>query len=57
MLTGKGVTAWQRALARLTCPPASTTTRPPAPAAPPAGPVTTDLVHALAGLAAALAGT
>jgi hypothetical protein len=59
MLTSKGVTAWRRALARLTSAP--TTTRPPAPAAPPPrllpGPVTTELVHALAGLAVALAGT
>ena len=52
VLTGKGVTAWRRALARLTSAPA--TTRPPAPASPPPGlppgPVT-------AGLAVALAGT
>jgi hypothetical protein len=61
MLTGKGVTAWRRALARLASAPATGTTRPPAPAAPPPGlppgPVTTELVHALAGLAVALAGT
>ncbi len=68
MLTSKGVTAWRRALARLTCASTSTITRPPAPAArPPApaarppvplpGPVTTELIHALAGLAVALAGT
>jgi hypothetical protein len=60
VLTGKGVTAWRRALARLTSAPASTT-RPPAPAVSPPrllpGPVTTELVHALAGLAVALAGT
>ena len=60
VLTGKGVTAWRRALTRLTSAPAGTT-RPPAPAVPPPGlppgPVTTELVHALAGLAAALAGT
>jgi hypothetical protein len=59
VLTGKGVTAWRRALARLTSAPTSTP-RPPAPAAPPGllpGPVTTELVHALPGLAAALAGT
>jgi hypothetical protein len=58
VLTGKGVTAWRRALARLTCtatpgtPPAS----PPAPRPLP-GPVSAELVHALAGLAVALAGT
>jgi hypothetical protein len=57
VLTGKGVTAWRRALAHLTSAPTSTTTRPPAPAAPLPGPVTTELVHALAGLAVALAGT
>jgi hypothetical protein len=61
VLTGKGVTAWRRALARLTCaatpgttPASSPTARPPG---PPPGPVTTELVHALAGLAVALAGT
>jgi hypothetical protein len=61
MLTGKGVTAWRRALARLTCAPATGTTPAPSPAArppgPPPGPVTTELIHALAGLAVALAGT
>ncbi|HXL94556.1 MAG TPA: hypothetical protein VN969_36965 [Streptosporangiaceae bacterium] len=57
MLTGKGVTAWRRALARLTSAPASTTTPVSSPAAQPPGPVTTELVHALAGLAVALAGT
>ena len=61
MLTSKGVTAWRRALARLTCASASTITRPPALAARPPlplpGPVTTELIHALAGLAVALAGT
>ena len=61
VLTSKGVTAWRRALARLTSAPTSTTTRPPSPAAPPPrllpGPVTTELVHALAGLAVALAVT
>jgi hypothetical protein len=53
-LAGKGVTAWRRALARLTCMPAAGTARTPAPAAPPPGllpgPVTAELVHALAGL-------
>ena len=61
MLTGKGVTAWRRALAHLTRAPTTSTTRPSAPATRPPGPlpgpVTTELVHALAGLAVALAGT
>lgn len=61
VLTGKGVTAWRRALARLTSAPTTSTTRPSAPATrapgPLPGPVTTELVHALAGLAVALAGT
>jgi hypothetical protein len=57
VLTGKGVTAWRRALARLTCTTATSTTRESSPAAPLPGPVTTELVHALAGLAVALAGT
>jgi hypothetical protein len=57
MLAGKGVTAWRRALTRLTCAPASGTTPAPSPAAGPAGPAATELVHALAGLAVALAGT
>ena len=60
MLTGKGVTAWRRALAHLTCTTA-TSTHAPAPASPAGrplpGPVTTELIHALAGLAVALAGT
>jgi hypothetical protein len=64
VLTGKGVTAWRHALARLTCAPATGTAPAPSPAARPPGPLpgpaplnTTDLVHALAGLAVALAGT
>jgi hypothetical protein len=61
VLTGRGVTAWRRALARLTCTTATSTTRESSPAARPPlplpGPVTTELVHALAGLAVALAGT
>jgi len=61
VLTGKGVTAWRRALAHLACATPSNTTRAPAPAARPPGrlpgPVATELVHALAGLAVALAGT
>jgi hypothetical protein len=57
VLTGKGVTAWRRALARLACAPATGTAPAPSPAARPPGPVTTELVHALAGLAVALAGT
>jgi hypothetical protein len=64
VLTGKGVTAWRRALARLTpaTHPLSTQTSSGAAAAarPQAvlpQPVTTELIHALAGLAVALAGT
>jgi hypothetical protein len=64
VLTGKGVTAWRRALAHLAPAPA------PAPGSTPASsgaapatrpqavlpePVTTELIHALAGLAVALA--
>jgi hypothetical protein len=56
VLTGKGVTAWRRALAHLTCAPTSSTTRTSSPAARLPGPVATELVHALAGLAVALAG-
>ena len=61
VLTSKGVTAWRRALAHLTCATTSRTARTSSPAArlpgtlP--GPVATELVHALAGLAAALAGS
>ncbi len=57
MLTGKGVTAWHRALGRLTCIPASGITPASSPPPQPPGPVTTELIHALAGLAVALAGT
>jgi hypothetical protein len=61
VLTGKGVTAWRRALAHLTSTPATGTTPAPSPAArppgPPPGPAATELVHALAGLAVALADT
>jgi hypothetical protein len=57
VLTGKGVTAWRRALARLTCATTTSTTPASSPAAPLPEPVTTELVHALAGLAVALAGT
>ena len=54
VLAGKGVTAWRRALASLTCAPAAGT----APARPPLpGPAAAELIHALAGLAVALAGT
>jgi hypothetical protein len=60
MLAGQGVTAWRRALARLTRATTSSTTRTSSPAARPPGPlpgpVATELVHALAGLAVALAG-
>jgi hypothetical protein len=64
VLTGKGITAWRRALAHLppaagpgspqTPPEAKAATRPQA---LPPEPVITELIHALAGLAAALAGT
>jgi hypothetical protein len=65
VLASKGVTAWRRALAQLAGSPAPRT--PPAPpgtgaAAPQApaplpGPASAELIHALAGLAVALAGT
>jgi len=61
VLTGKGITAWRRALAPAagrgspqTPPEATAATRPQA---LPPEPVTTELIHALAGLATALAGT
>jgi hypothetical protein len=63
VLTGQGVTAWRRAVARLTCATTSSTTRTRPPVTgppvtgPPPEPVTTELIHALAGLTAALAGT
>jgi hypothetical protein len=64
VLTSKGVTAWRRALAHLASSPAPHTPAPPgagartAPApAPWPEPVATELIHALAGLAVALAGT
>ena len=64
MLTSKGVTAWRQALAHLASSPAPHTPAPPgagvrtAPApAPWPEPVATELIHALAGLAVALAGT
>ena len=64
VLTGKGITAWRRALAHLApaAGPGSTQTPPEAkaatrPQALPPEPVITGLIHALAGLAAALAGT
>jgi hypothetical protein len=60
VLTGKGVTAWRRTLTHLTCAATSSTTRTSSSAARPPGrlpgAVATELVHALAGLAAALAG-
>ena len=63
VLTGKGVIAWRRVLARL-----ASSSGAPAPEAPPGpgtpqtpaplpGPAATELIHALAGLAIALAGT
>jgi hypothetical protein len=61
VLTTRGIIAWRRALAHLTRAPASGTTPAPSPAARPPlplpGPAATELVHALAGLAVALAGT
>jgi hypothetical protein len=57
VLTGKGVTAWRRLLTHLTSAAAPGTTPAAAPAARPSGPAATELVHALAGLAVALAGT
>ena len=64
MLTAKDITAWRRTLTRLApaAGPGSTHTPPDAaaatrPQALPPEPVTTELIHALAGLAAALAGT
>jgi hypothetical protein len=61
VLTGRGVTAWRCALADLTCATTPSTTRTAALAARPPGPLpgpaATELIHALAGLAVALAGT
>jgi hypothetical protein len=66
VLAGKGVTAWRRVLASLTLtatphPPGTTcgavTAGAPRAPAPLAGPVAAELVHVLAGLAVALAGT
>ena len=64
VLTGKGITAWRRALTHLApaAGPGSTQTPPDAsaatrPQALPPEPVTTELIHALAGLAVVLAGT
>jgi hypothetical protein len=67
VLLGKGVTAWQRVLARLTLTAAAPDTpgaafgtvsaRAPGAPAPLPGPVAAELVHVLAGLAVALAGT
>jgi len=65
VLTGKGVIAWRRVLARLAS--SSGARTPAAPlrpgerisqtSAPLPGPAATELIHALAGLAIALAGT
>lgn len=63
MLTGKGVTAWRRVLAHLASSPGPHTSAAPPGAraaqepAPLPGPTATELIHALAGLAVALAGT
>ena len=63
MLTGKGVTAWRRALASLTSA-SPKIARPPSSGAgaarlqaPLPEPMASELIHALAGLAVALAGT
>ncbi len=66
MLTGKGVTAWRRVLSCL-APPAAPdtpetaggagTARAPRAAVPLPGPVAAELVHVLAAVAVALAGT
>ena len=61
VLTGKGVTAWRRALACLTCtaPPGHrhrAAPQPGAAAGPLPGPVAAELVHVLAAVAVALAG-
>ncbi|HEY0999866.1 MAG TPA: hypothetical protein VGD83_09525 [Streptosporangiaceae bacterium] len=64
MLTSKGVTAWRRALAHLAsssaphippAPPGARTAQTPAPL--PGSAAAAELIHALAGLAVALAGT
>jgi len=66
VLLGKGVTAWQRVLSRLALTAAPDTpgaafgavsARAPGAPAPLPGPVAAELVHVLAGLAVALAGT
>jgi hypothetical protein len=65
VLTGKGVIAWRRVLARLASSsgahtpeaPLSPGARIPQTSAPLPGPAATELIHALAGLAIALAGT
>jgi hypothetical protein len=58
VLTGKGVTAWRRAPARLTCSPPAGQALPAAARTPPLpGPVAAELVHVLAAVAVALAGT
>jgi hypothetical protein len=63
VLIGKGVTAWRLLLGHLTSSTPNTTQTPPDAmartqgSAPLPGPVATELVHALAGLAVALAGT
>lgn len=59
VLAGKGVTAWRRTLARLAGTSAPRTPAAPAGARAPhaPGPAAAELIHALAGLAVALAGT
>jgi hypothetical protein len=62
VLTGKGVTAWRRVLARLTCATATDAAGTPSGAAASPAPQAPDsaaaeLVHVLAAVAVALAGT
>jgi hypothetical protein len=63
VLAGKGVTAWRRALAHLASssgprtPAAPAGARAPHASGPLPGPAAAELIHALAGLAVALAGT
>jgi hypothetical protein len=60
VLTGKGVTAWRRALARLACSPSGGQALPASARTPPAslpGSVAAEVARVLAAVAVALAGT